>query len=212
MFDESVNQKLLNQIREESMDTYGTTLKQRGELNEKISQVSESAKNHQEEIAKLSESFSTLIMTSLDIHSELLAGIANFKAILTFCYKGQLATEEVSELTGYTELKNISPEHTVLKAIIVNKPKASITFIYKIKNIPILSQMWIKISIGASIATFFISISCVIICKCKTFRKRAASKTSDKMAVPMTPTKEPVGETEVIQVEEETKAPIIEWE
>lgn len=146
-------------------------------------------------------------MTSLDINSELLAGIANFRSILQYCYKGQIAIQELSELTRYEGIKDVSPENTILNAILLNKNKSSITFIYRIKKTPYALSIWLTVSITCLFSVVFVCTCSLIIWKNKCCSKKEAT-------VENIPIESTVVESEIIQIDDdkEKAASVIEWE
>lgn len=140
-------------------------------------------------------------MAAVDLSSEIVGGIASYKSILNHCVKGQLAVDELRELTGYEGLKGVKSGDTQLRGIIVDKGSSSITFIYNVNLKTASGSEWVfKIDVSAAIfvptiicgITISVSCSCALVyyCKARKLKKTTKSDCKERLYVPRVSIKE----------------------
>lgn len=176
ILDKDINENLLRDVRKESIDILTKTSKVQDEVIRKIQEVSQASENHLDEIREVSYFLPKVVMAALDVYSKMLAGIADYKAILRYCRIGQLAFRELSELLGYEELGTLNLKYTILKGLLVNTQKGSITFYYKVKIQDGSSKiLWFEITIAFGAILSFLGIGCVVSWRFKLVVKKMVS-------------------------------------
>ncbi|CAA3033114.1 Hypothetical predicted protein, partial [Olea europaea subsp. europaea] len=100
-----------------------------------VATVSESSASHQKELVETNTELNPkMLFASYYMIREMIAGIANLKAVVRECRKGQLATLELAELTGIPGLAQLDPKDTKIARVDVNKQDHIIRIHYRVIN------------------------------------------------------------------------------
>lgn len=84
--------------------------------------VSETGSTHSDEVLDVLNSINVPLLSwsSQYVRSELIAGYANLKTISRYCSKGKVATHELAEMSGDTDLLRIDPAETEILELSVD--------------------------------------------------------------------------------------------
>lgn len=111
--------------------------------------VSETGSSHSDEVLDIVESSFVPLMSwsSHYMESEMLAGYANLKTIESLCRRGKLATRELAELSGYTELSEIDPDDTQLFALSVDFETNVLDVSFRVKPIDLVGLVCVMVAV-----------------------------------------------------------------
>lgn len=141
---------LTNRIGERSVELFGSGAVMRSEFEQELEMVSESARNHLDEIRQEATHFSLMFWATQHVLHEIYAGVANLKTIQKRCRVGQLATMELAELIEHPALAQVPDERTRIFNMIVVEDGFEVTYSI-IRWLEIINELLVEIGFGTGL-------------------------------------------------------------
>lgn len=87
-----------------------------------VSSISETSSRHKTELIELNGQLrSRMLFAAHHVHREIIAGMANLRAITNQCEQGRVATGEVAELLDDWTIADIKPENTIIRRVDIDR-------------------------------------------------------------------------------------------
>lgn len=105
-----------------------------GTVSQYVNMVSESGPSHPTQVDSESHLLPPTIWAAMRVHAEILASAANFMVMTDACQNGMVATAELSEVSGNSDLALVDPSNTHLISVDLNEKEQTIVIHYIIEN------------------------------------------------------------------------------